>query len=262
MRTTIERYKDWTGRLDLDGIDFSAFRDQPLSDEGLACLRYMHDIEHHTVCYLRDLLLTPAHRDPEITSFLACWGYEELWHGEAIGAVLEAHGETAGPARIANMRESRKWRDAIGVYVHLAGSAVAGRSFIALHMAWGAINEWTTQAGYSRLGSLEHHPMLTELLRRIMKQEGRHIDFYSAEAAKRLGASRRAQTLTRTALQRFWRPVGSGVKADEEVGRMCRHLFGGPEGANIADRIDRHIDRLPGLSGMHLLSRSVAGYCA
>ncbi len=46
----------------------------------------MHDVEHHTVCYLRDLLLTPAHQDPEITSFLSCWVFEEMWHGEAIGA--------------------------------------------------------------------------------------------------------------------------------------------------------------------------------
>jgi len=30
----------------------------------------MHDVESHTVCYLRDILVTRAHRDPEITSFL------------------------------------------------------------------------------------------------------------------------------------------------------------------------------------------------
>ena len=96
MRTAIGFYKERAARLDVDGIDFDAFRDRPLSSDGLRCLRYMHDIEHHTVCYLRDLLLTPAHRDPEVTAFLACWGYEELWHGEAIGQVLDAHGETAG----------------------------------------------------------------------------------------------------------------------------------------------------------------------
>ncbi len=96
MRTTIDSYKARAGRLDLEGVDFGDFRDQPLSPESLRSLRYMHDIEHHTVCYLRDLLLTPAHQDPEITSFLSCWVYEEMWHGEAIGQVLEAHGEVAG----------------------------------------------------------------------------------------------------------------------------------------------------------------------
>ena len=97
MRNVIGFYKERASRLDVDGIDFDAFRDRPLSPDGLRCLRYMHDIEHHTICYLRDLLLTPAHRDPDVTSFLACWVYEELWHGEAIGRVLDAHGEP--PAR-------------------------------------------------------------------------------------------------------------------------------------------------------------------
>jgi hypothetical protein len=262
MRTTIERYKTGVGRIDLDGIEFADFAAHPVSPEGLACLRYMHDIEHHTVCYLRDLLVTPAHRDPEITTFLACWVYEELWHGEAIGAVLEAHGETAGSARIAELRNGRRVRDAVGMYLHLGASAVAGRSFIALHMAWGAINEWTTQAGYARLGVLERHPVLSELLKRIMKQEGRHIDFYSSEASKRLSASAGARRLTRAALERLWRPVGSGVMPEEEVGRLVRHLFAGDEGRQIAERIDRRIDGLPGLAGLNLLTGSLDRYCA
>jgi len=105
MRTTIDSYKARAGRLDLDGIEFGDFRDQPLAPDALRSLRYMHDIEHHTVCYLRDLLLTPAHRDPAITSFLSCWAYEEMWHGEAMAAVLEAHGEVAGAPRVAALRQ-------------------------------------------------------------------------------------------------------------------------------------------------------------
>ncbi len=101
MKTTIDSYKSRAGRLNLEGIDFDDFRDHPLPPAALRSLRYMHDVEHHTVCYLRDLLLTPAHQDPEITSFLSCWVFEEMWHGEAIGQVLEAHGEQAGAPRIA-----------------------------------------------------------------------------------------------------------------------------------------------------------------
>ncbi len=65
----------------------------------------MHDVEYHTVCYLRDLLVTPAHADPEITAFLTFWNHEELWHGEALAAVLRAHGRTAGDARIGSVRQ-------------------------------------------------------------------------------------------------------------------------------------------------------------
>jgi hypothetical protein len=257
MRTTIDSYKARAGRLDTEGIAFSSFADDPLSPAALRCLRYMHDIEHHTVCYLRDLLMTPAHRDPEVTSFLACWAFEELWHGDAIGAVLAAHGEVAGAPRVAALRRRRRWRDALDVMTHAGTSALAGRSFVALHMSWGAINEWTTQAAYARLGALEGHPVLSDLLRRIMKQEGRHIDFYAAEARRRLGESPRARRLTRLALHHLWRPVGSGVMPEAEVAFLARHLFCGTDGRAAAERIDRRVDLLPGQEGLGLVARSV-----
>src|ERR1700678_1289265 len=123
MRTTIDSYKSRAGRLDLAGINFDDFRDQPLDPAALRTLRYMHDVEHHTVCYLRDLLLTPAHQDPEITSFLSCWVFEEMWHGEAIGQVLEAHGEVAGASRIADLRHRHRRQQAITTFNTIASAA-------------------------------------------------------------------------------------------------------------------------------------------
>jgi rubrerythrin len=243
--------------LDLDGIEFDDFRDQPLAPEALRSLRYMHDVEHHTVCYLRDLLLTPAHQDPEITSFLSCWVFEEMWHGEAIGQVLEAHGEEAGAPRIAALRQGRRRQEAISTFNTIASAAFAGRAFVALHMTWGAINEWTTQAGYSRLSEQAAHPTLRELLKRIMKQEGGHIDFYASEAGRRLAESPKAQKLTRFALKHLWRPVGSGVMPQEEVGFLVKYLFAGDKGSDVAARIDRRVDRLPGQGDLHLLTRAV-----
>jgi hypothetical protein len=125
-------------------------------------------------------------------------------------------------------------------------------------MTWGAVNEWTTQAAYSRLAKLAGHPTLSELLRRIMKQEGRHIDFYAHQAKGRLSESRAAQRLTRWALRRFWAPVGSGVVPDHEVAFLRDYLFGGDDGRAMAQRIDRRVDRLPGLSGLNLLQGVVA----
>jgi len=258
MRTTIETYKSRAGRLDLEGIDFTDFTAHPLPQDALRSLRYMHDIEHHTVCYLRDLLLTPAHQDPVITSFLSCWVFEEMWHGEAIGRVLEAHGEEAGVPRIAALRHGRRRREAVTTLSTIATAAFSGRAFIALHMAWGAVNEWTTQAGYARLSETADHPTLRELLRRIMRQEGGHIDFYASEATRRLNASTKAQRLTRLALMHLWRPVGSGVMPKREVGFLVNYLFSGVKGRQILERIDRRVDLLPGQQDLHLLTRAVA----
>lgn len=246
-------YADRTRRLDLAGIDFDAFRARPLDEATLRCLRYMHDVESHTVCYLRDLLVTRAHRDPALTTFLTCWSFEEHWHGEAIGRVLAAHDEPAGAARVAATRRRRDgWRPP----AFAALSALFG-SLPAVHMTWGAVNEWTTQAGYALLARRAGHPVLAGLLRRIMRQEGRHIDVYSTEARRRLAASARARRLTRFALRRFWTPVGAGVMPDREVRFLVRHLFAGEEGVATAARIDRRIDALPGLAGLQLVTGAV-----
>lgn len=255
MEFTIERYTELVAPLRVDDLDLDgAFRDRPLDDDVLRCLRYMHDVEMHTVCYLRDLLVTSAHRDPEITTFLTFWSFEEYWHGAAIARVLQAHDEVAGAPRIAALRRARGVAEALKPLGHGLGSALVGPAITALHMTWGAVNEWTTQAGYARLAQRSGHPVLAELLQRIMRQEGRHIDFYSAQARRRLERSRSARWLTRHALQRLWKPVGSDVMPDAEVCHLVSYLFGQDDGAQMAERIDRRIDQLPGLHGLRLVS--------
>ena len=254
MDFSLETYKRRTGRLEWSDLDLAgAFQGQPLDADTLRCLRYIHDVEFHTVCYLRDLLLSPAHDDPQVTAFLSFWVYEEFWHGEAIAEVLAAHSEAAGEARIAGLRRSLGLRNRLAPILTLGAGGILGRDFVALHMTWGAVNEWTTQASYSRLARLARHPVLAELLGRIMRQEGRHIDFYASQALNRLGASQRAQRVTRFALRYFWHPVGAGVMPAAETEFLARHLFAGDEGRQIVRRIDRRIDRLPGLAGLHLL---------
>ncbi len=257
MSFDIDTYQRHSQKLEIDDIDFGAFRDRPLGREPLRCLRYMHDVENHTVCYLRDVLVTRAHRDPEVTSFLTLWNYEEFWHGEAIGGILDAHDEPAGTGRVAALRQRLPKRDAWRPLSFQLASAMTPH-LTAVHMTWGAVNEWTTQAAYARLAKLADHPILTEVLRRIMKQEGRHIDFYATQARSRLADSRAAQRLTRWALRHFWAPVGSGVVAEREVNFLSSYLFGDEDGRAVADRIDRRVDRLPGLDGLNLLRGAVS----
>ena len=244
--------------LDLD----AAFRDRPLSPEALRCLRYMHDIESHTVCYLRDLLLTESHRDPRITTFLTTWAWEEQWHGVALAKVLEAHGETAGNDRIAATRSALGIKDRLGPLLTTVGSVLARRDFVAVHMTWGALNEWSTQAGYARLAEREDHPVLTELLERIQRQEARHIAFYATEARERLAESPRARKLVRTALNKLWAPVGSGVVPKEETAFLVQWLLGGTEGEAAVRRLDQRLEKLPGMAGLRLVEREVVRWHA
>jgi len=129
-------------------------------------------------------------------------------------------------------------------------------------MAWGAPNEWTTQDAYGRLAAKAGHAVLTELLRRIMGQEGRHIDFYSGQARSMLRISAEARHLARGALRHAWAPVGSGVVPGAQVAFSARHLFGDADGVEMARRVDRQVDRLSGLDGLHLLERAVGSSLA
>jgi rubrerythrin len=257
LDTIIER----SNRVDLEGVDLEAFRTQPLDPNVLRTLRYMCDVESHTICYLREILATSAHQDPYITAFLACWNYEEFWHGEVLGRILDLH-ERPGAAKAARtLRRDRRWLDEVRLLTFNLGSLVA-EEFVAVQMCWGAINELTAQSAYSRLIAKADHPVLTALLRRIMKQEGRHLDFYETRAKSRLEGNRKAQRLARFALKRFWAPVGSGVVPDSEVALMATYLFGDEEGLEVARRVDRKFARIPGLEGLELLesaARRAAG---
>jgi rubrerythrin len=258
----IADYKRRAERLRWDDLDFASFVDRPLDADTLRCIEYMHDVELHTICYLRDLLVTSAHNDPDVTAFLSCWAYEEMWHGEALAAVLEAHGRPAGEARVGPLRRRLGVRDRVRPLLSALGSWTAGERIIALHMTWGAVNEWTTQAGYVRLAQRAKHPVLSELTRRIARQEGRHIDFYVAEARRRLAESPGAQKVVRWALRRLWRPVGSGIMEPADTDFLIAHLFGGADGVAFTERIDRRIDRLPGLEGLGLVHGAVTARAA
>ena len=123
--------------------------------------------------------------------------------------------------------------------------------FVAVHMTWGAINEITAVTAYRRLAMLCDHPGLAEVLAVLMRDEARHFSFYARQAERRLMNPRTA-SITRSLIDRFWQPVGSGVQPPEETRFMARYLFSGLDGRLAARKIDSAIRRLPGLAGMPL----------
>src|SRR5262245_20303335 len=111
MSFSVTKYARTAAAVRWDDIDLRTFEVRPLSSATLRVLRYMCDVESHTVCYLRDLLVTPSHADPEVTTFLTMWNYEEYWHGEVLADVLAAHGIETGAAHIRSVRLRQGWRD-------------------------------------------------------------------------------------------------------------------------------------------------------
>ena len=260
MGFDIGEYTTTAHRVQSDDVDYDSFAERPLSRSALRCLRYMSDVESHTICYLRDLLVTPSHKDPEVTAFLTMWAYEEFWHGEALDEVLRAHDVPADYGHIRKVRLAQGFRDRLAPIEQSLAANIIGDDFVAVHMTWGAINEWSAHAAYARMIEREDHPELTKLLRRVQYQESRHLAFYNSQARERLERSERAQKLTRFALRKFWAPVGSTIQPKAETTFVLDYLMGGPEGEKHITRLDRKVDTLPGQEGLDLVSTAVAEF--
>ena len=249
----LERYLNNSQKVETRDLDFSRVRDYPLTPEEVRCLSYMMDVEAHTVMYFKALLRTCAARDPEVLAFMSCWAYEEFFHGRAIRHFLECAGVHIDAARMDHVRRHRSWRERI----EESGAALlchAVRDFQAVYLAWGAIQEHTAVEAYSVMARRTQHPILRELLQRIVKDERRHFAFYFNKARPNL-QSKAAQFATGFILRRFWTPVGDGVKTDADVRWTMRYIFGDHEGLEIVQRIDACISRLPGMEWFDLLSR-------
>ena len=257
MSFSIERYKEESKKLDTAGVMWEDVTDHPLSKGDLFCLHYMMDIENHVPLYLSHLLVTRACMDPILTAFLACWNYEELWHGENLGKLLNLYGiEFDTQDRIARVRANLGIQNTLSILSTMAGSWLS-KDFSAVYLSIGAINELTTLTGYGALIRKSKHPVLADLLSRIIKDERRHFAFYFNSAKEWLSDNEAAQRFDRFMLNRVWVPVGKGVKRQEEVDALALYLFDDEQGEEELLGIDEKIGKLPGLGGIKLMSKAL-----
>ena len=257
MSFSIERYKEESKKLDTAGVEWDAVTQHGLSKGDLFCLHYMMDIENHVPLYLSHLLVTRACMDPILTAFLACWNYEELWHGENLGKFLNLYGigfDTQD--RIANVRANLGLQNSLSILSTMAGSWLL-KDFSAVYLSIGAINELSTLIGYGALIRKSGHPVLKDLLSRIIKDERRHFAFYYNSSKEWLTDNEGAQRVDRWMLDRVWVPVGKGVKKQEEVDALALYLFDDEQGEEELLDLDAKIGKLPGLSGIRLMSKAL-----
>ena len=141
MSFSIERYKEESKKLDIAGVAWDDVTANHLSRGDLFCLHYMMDIENHVSLYLSHLLVTRACMDPILTAFLACWNYEELWHGENLGRMLNEYGiEFDTQDRIAQIRAGLGIQNTFSLFTTMAGSW-ALKDFSAISLTIGPITK-------------------------------------------------------------------------------------------------------------------------
>jgi rubrerythrin len=219
-------------------------------------LRYISDTETHTILYMRDLLAGYTARDPEITTFLGIWVYEECWHGRAIDRFLTEVGYPPGPDHYTQVTEGSAFRETVEAVI---GQLIASMTpkFVATHMTWGAINELTAAATYQAIERRTANPVLATLCQRLAKQERKHFSFYYHQAERRLADDRAAQRLCRFAVRNFWDIVGSGVGNDAALLYLSATLFGDEASRRPLAEAEETIATLPGMSWFAMIRPAV-----
>jgi hypothetical protein len=243
-----QRFMSGSRPIDLEGIEWSAIAEHPLSSDVVKILTYMQDVESHTVVFPTTFFSRRALDDECVGPFLICWLYEEGMHGRALSRFLECAGHPL-PARTRGRVTLRDHLDR--AVTKLISSAWS--DFLALHMAWGAVHECTTIHAYRRLIEQNEHPILNDLLRRIIKDEARHFAFYMWQAEQRLARPRVAR-IVRGIMDRLYTPVGSSHQPEPLARWVSAFLFAGDAGRAAATHIDRTIAKLPGFADAALLS--------
>jgi len=251
----IERLMDSSGRVDLSDIDWSEVPKHPLTPEAIRCLRYFLLTENSTFFYVKTLMSTDAiYEEPEIAPFLCVWMYEEEFNGRAFRQFMDAYGERTDPGFRRDMFLSR----GVGERIDELGQQVLGKVFSdhwpAVHMVWGAMQEFTTYMAYQALIDRLDHPILTTICQRIMKQELRHYAFYREHAKRRLERDAMTRKVVSNAVKIGWTPVGDGMCPKEDVVHIIRFLFDGLDGTAIA-RIEEKIRDLPGLEWFDMFTK-------
>jgi rubrerythrin len=253
---SLARFVELSGPVAFQDLDWEAARRAGVTPGEARMLRYISDTEAHTILYMRDLLAGHSARDPEITTFLSIWAYEECWHGRVIDRFLAEVGYAPPPDRFTRVAESSALKELIEALLSQFVAALT-RKFAATHMTWGAINELTAAATYQAIERRTGNPVLATLCRRLAKQERKHFSFYYHQAERRLAGDRGAQGLCRFALRNFWDLVGSGVGDDDALGYIADTLFGDEASRRPLAEAEETIAALPGMSWFALICPAV-----
>ena len=240
-------------------IAWKDVKNYELDEKFVTVLLYMRDVEVLTDMYHRELRRTPTGKDPHISKFMERWGAEEIRHGEVLNRFLNEAGIETGEKWKEQVRKSVSRAYRANSYLLTTLTNLIGEKFTATHMTFGAIHEMSTGQAYRRLMRLANHPVLTEILTAILREESAHTRFYAGVARIELGRSEFARKVARFIVDKFYTPVGQGARPKKQTDYTIGTLFSGREGFEWVERnISRKIQTLPGFAGLTKITDTVA----
>ena len=247
-------------RVDIEDLDWDLARKSGLTAQEVETLQFFVDIESQTVYYFLEVAKLQVARDPELLTFLTMWNYEEYFHSHAITRLMQECGVPVENAtdRSTKIRAGARFKAKFEDFAQTLMAKFMPKRFVALWMFWGALQECLTTQAYEAMIRNTKNPVLAEMFRRIAKQERRHFAYYFNQARDRLEDNKRNQKFCRYIVNKFYAPVGSGVKTDEDSARLVAQLFPGDEIFEAMSYIERRMAQLPGMAGLDACTKWAA----
>lgn len=246
----------------IQGLPWNTVKDTPLDEKFIPVLLYMRDVEVLTEMYHRELQRTPTGRDPVISKFMERWGVEEVTHGQVLNRFLnEAGYDTPNDWQNRTMKNVPSGYH-LSTYFLTSLTNLLGSRFTATHMAFGAIHEMSTAQAYRRMELLARHPVLSQILEGIIREEAAHTHFYRSVARLELEKSETAQKIARKVVETFWRPVGQGSLARKRTEYSIATLFSDEGGVDQLDRtVTQRARQLPGFADLTKVTERIRDIC-
>lgn len=243
----------------IDSVAWNEIKNHAIDSKFFPVLLYMRDIETMTQRYFDELMKSPTGKDPIIREFMEQWVSEEPVHGQLLSRFLEEAG----------CQQEKDWKkksfDALTIGYKFRSQIARwittpfGKHFTGVHMTWGAINEYSTLTGYRRLWEISGHPVLEYILKAIAREEAKHAFFYWSVARINLQESQFRQQLARYLIEKFWKPVGEGIKTAQESNVVIRTLFTGKDGVEmIRTFVNDRVAQLPGFETLTRVTDRIA----
>jgi rubrerythrin len=239
-------------RVDVEDLDWELCRKIGLTPQEVESLQFFADIESQTVYYFLEVAKLQVARDPELLTFLTMWNYEEYFHSHAITRLMTECGVKVDNAqeRSTKIRANARFKAKFEDFGQSMMAKFVPKRFVSLWMFWGALQECLTTQAYEEIIRTTPNPVLAEMFRRIAKQERRHFAYYFNQARERLTDNKRNQKFCRYILNKFYAPVGGGVKTEAEAARLVAQLFPGDRIFEVMSYIERRMAQLPGMDGL------------
>jgi hypothetical protein len=232
-----------------DELDLTSLGATRLDPDVVTALEALRELEGATMAHLRNVLVTPTHKDARVTAFLVTWAFEKFWISDALGVIIALSAGEAPSSRLTDApAPSRGIRRARGPVRRAFAGFTQGESIVGAHTTLGLVDDWVLYEVYERVSSnASDGSALADALATIIAVKERHTAFFEAESHRRLEASPRAARLARRELRRSPWPLAAAVIDPPRRRAVARFTWSGQAGTERLESLERRIAALPGI---------------